>query len=68
MPPLVVEPFDIVKRRPLDVLNVAPRFLAVIQYGLVVTVEALREGVDAPRSQDLVNSPQKVQRAHENQS
>ena len=41
----VVEPVDVVKRRPLDVLDVAPGFLAVDQFALVVAVERLGHGV-----------------------
>jgi hypothetical protein len=37
----VVEPVEVVERRPLDVLDVAPRPLAMDQLGLVETVERL---------------------------
>jgi hypothetical protein len=43
--PPVVEPVDVVERRPFDVLDVAPGSLAMNQFGLVETVEALGEGV-----------------------
>ena len=41
----VVEPVDVVERRPFDVFDVAPGSLAVDQLSLVETVEALGEGI-----------------------
>ena len=35
----VIEPFDVIERRPFDVFDVAPRTLAVDEFGLVKTVE-----------------------------
>jgi len=35
--PSVVEPVDVVERRPFDVFDVAPRSSAVNQFGLVKT-------------------------------
>ena len=40
----VVEPADVVERRPFDALDVAPGSLAVDQLGLVEAIEALAEG------------------------
>ena len=40
-----VEPVDLGKRRQLDVLDVAPRSLAVDQFGLKLSAEALGERV-----------------------
>ena len=45
MDPPAGEPTDIVERRPLDVLHVAPGTRTVVQFGLVETIEALGEGV-----------------------
>ena len=43
----VVEPVDIVERRPFDMLHVAPGSLAVDQLGLVDAVERFGERVVA---------------------
>jgi hypothetical protein len=41
----VVEPVDVVERRPFDVFDVAPRSLAVDQLGLVETVERFGQSI-----------------------
>jgi len=44
----VVEPVDVVERRPFDVFDIAPGALTMDELGLVETIETLSECIDAP--------------------